>query len=145
MVKKLSRGVSSGIPDKQFWGILRQCAGNITECRDEILKQTGIQMSRQAVHQRATRQMEQLNDIRDEAVDAAEAGLMTLMKSKNQTIKIKAIELFLKAYGKKRGYGNTHQIEFNVNLPEFTGFGFLPKKHTIEIDADDQDEPKQID
>ena len=49
-------------------------------------------------------------DIDEENIDVAEEGLHGLMRAKNENIKLRAIDLYLKSKGKKRGYYDRQEI-----------------------------------
>ncbi len=82
-----------------------------------IKKQFKVGYSRQAVRDRAEKFPEELLDIVEDNLDCAEEGLMTLMRSDNEQVRLKAIELYLKTKGKKRGYTERTEIEANVKFP----------------------------
>ena len=83
---------------------------------------TKIPFSRQSVRSRAETFKDALADIQDENVDVAEEGLHTLMRSKNPTIQLKAIDLFLRAKGRVRGYGDRLDLTSGDKpLEPFTG------------------------
>lgn len=100
------------ISDEQFLSILRENAGLFAMTAKAISDQFGIEYSRQAVRKRATAKKfkAELEDIRQEVLDIAEDGLQTLMKSPKESIKLRAIEIFLKTKGKERGYSERHEI-----------------------------------
>jgi hypothetical protein len=92
------------LSDAQFWGILRKNAGIFGRTSRMIEKEFGISYSRQSVRERAMAHSELLADIDEENVDIAEEGLHDLMRSGNPSVKLKAIETYLKAKGSHRGY-----------------------------------------
>jgi hypothetical protein len=95
---------SKKISDEQFLSLLRENAGLYARTARAIKKQFGIEYSRQAVRDRAMNFPEELADIEEENLDVAEEGLHSLMRSQAETVKLRAIELFLKTKGKRRGY-----------------------------------------
>ena len=100
------------ITDEQFLSILRENAGLYARTAKAIEKQFGIQYSRQAVNQRAKSHPGELQDIREQNLDVAEEGLHTLMQSKNESVRLRSIELFLKTQGKNRGYSERQEIKY---------------------------------
>ena len=92
------------LSDAQFWAILRKNAGIFGRTARMIEKEYGFTYSRQAVRERAMAHTELLADIDEENVDIAEEGLHDLMRSGNPSVKLKAIETYLKAKGSHRGY-----------------------------------------
>jgi len=115
----------SKLSDQQFLSILRENAGLYARTARAIRKQFKIDYSRQAVKERAEHHPEELLDICEENLDIAEEGLHSLMRSSNETVKLKAIELFLKTKGKKRGY---------VERQEVTGKDGNPIVSSIKIE-----------
>jgi len=106
------------ISDKEFLTILRENAGLFSRTARAIQKQFGIEYTRQAVRERALKHPEILKDIEEENIDIAEEGLHSLMRSKNETIRLKAVELFLKTKGRRRGYSEKIEIDQNIRTKE---------------------------
>jgi hypothetical protein len=95
------------LSDNEFLTILRENAGIYARTARAINKAyPGMKFTRQAVRQRAETFKDDLLDIQEENIDVAEEGLHSLMRSNNQSIKLKAINLFLQAKGRVRGYGD---------------------------------------
>lgn len=92
------------ISDKEFWPILRENAGIYARTARAIRKAFNIDYTRDAVKKRAERHPERLQSIIDENLDIAEEGLHSLMRSKKENIRFRAIEFYLKTKGKSRGY-----------------------------------------
>ena len=99
------------ITSAEFWAVLRENGGVFQATADAISKEFGITYTRQAVRERALAKPEELKDIEDRNIDLAETGLHSLMQTKNESIKLKACELFLKTKGKKRGYVERQELE----------------------------------
>lgn len=99
------------IADKEFFAVLRENAGLYARTAKAIEKQFGVPYSRQAVRDRAEKCPDVLADINEENVDIAEEGLHSLIRSKNDNIRLRAIELYLKTKGKKRGYVEKQEVE----------------------------------
>ena len=98
------------ISEQQFLSILRENAGLFSRTARAISKQFNLQYSRQAVRDRAIKHPKEIEDIEEENLDIAEEGLHSLVRSKNENIKLRAIELMLKTKGKKRGYIERQEI-----------------------------------
>jgi len=123
-VKKLS--------DKQFFEVLRSCAGLYARTARKITRELGIPYTRQAVRDRALANPDELEDINEEAIDLAEETLHSLMRSKDERIAIQAVKLYLTTKGGKRGYTQRSQHEVSgpnggpVQQQTFNGWDFLP-------------------
>ena len=98
------------ITDEQFLSLLRENGGLFARTARAIKKQFGIEYSRQAVRDRAGKFPEELMDIAEENLDIAEEGLLSIMRSSNEQTKLRAIELYLKTKGKKRGYVERQEV-----------------------------------
>lgn len=96
--------VKKRLSDKEFWSILRENAGLYARTARAISKVFGMSYTRQSVKERAEKKPDLLNDILEENFDIAEEGLHSLMRSKNENIRFRAVEFFLKTKGKERGY-----------------------------------------
>lgn len=105
------------ISDEQFLSLLRENAGLFARTARAIKKQFKIEYSRQAVRDRAEKFPDELMDICEENLDIAEEGLHSLMRSGNEAVKLRAIELYLKTKGKKRGYIERQEIDATINVP----------------------------
>lgn len=92
------------LSDKEFWTILRANAGLYARTARAIEKEFGITYSRQSVRDRAEKKPELLQDILEENLDLAEEGHISLMRSKNEKIRLNAITFYLRTKGKARGY-----------------------------------------
>ncbi|NDW11966.1 hypothetical protein D0T50_03560 [Bacteroides sp. 214] len=92
------------LSDKEFWTVLRENAGLYARTARAITKIFGIPYTRQSVKARAEKKPELLDDILEENFDIAEEGLHSLMRSKNESVRFRAVEFFLKTKGKERGY-----------------------------------------
>ncbi len=101
------------LSDEAFLSILRENAGLFANTAKAIEEKYGINYSRQAVRQRALDHKDVLEDIEDEALDIAEAGMLTLSRSQNEDTKFKACQFILKTKGKRRGYGDS--LDMNLS------------------------------
>lgn len=112
------------VSDKEFWDILRENAGLYARTGRAIEKQFNVSYSRQAVKDRAEKDMERLNDVKDQNFDVAEEGLHSLMRSENERIKLDSTKFYLERKGKDRGYSQRQEI---------TGAEGMPTNFQIEI------------
>ena len=112
------------VSDNEFWAILRENAGIYARTARAIENHFNVSYSRQAVKDRAEKDMDRLNDIRDQNFDVAEEGLHSLMRSKNERIKLDSTKFYLERKGKDRGYSQRQEI---------TGADGMPTKFEIEI------------
>lgn len=101
------------ISDNEFWTILRENVGLYSRTARAIAKIYNMPYSRQAVQSRAEKKPELLKDIQEENLDIAEEGLHSLMRSKNERIRFKSIELYLRTRGRGRGY--VEKVESDVS------------------------------
>lgn len=109
-------GKNRKISDKEFLAILRECAGLYARTARMIESEFGIKYSRQAVRARAEQFREELEDIEQQNIDIAEEGLHSLMRSKNERVRLRAIEMYLKTKGKKRGYIERQEVDHSGNV-----------------------------
>jgi hypothetical protein len=105
------------LTEEMFFAILRENAGLFARTARAIEKQLGVHYSRQAVRDRAEKRPDILEDIREENHDVAEEGLHSLMRSKNERVKLSSIELYLKTQAKSRGYTERTEVQ-NVGITE---------------------------
>lgn len=98
------------LSDEQFFAILRENAGLFAKTAHAIKAAHGIDFTRQAVRQRALDHKDILDDIDDEAGDAAEDGMLTLSKSIDEKIRFQACQFLLRTRWKKRGYVERQEI-----------------------------------
>ena len=120
------------ISEEEFLSILRENAGLFARTARAIEKQFGIKYSRQAVRDRAYNHLEELKDIKEENLDIAEEGLYTLMRSRNERIRLDSTKLYLKTQGKSRGY--IERVENVVSVTE----ELTPKQRAKEIERLEQ-------
>ena len=101
------------VSHEEFFSTLRESAGLFTRTANNIKKKYGIDITRQAVYERANNYPEILADIREENLDVAEAGLQGLIRSKDERIRLRSIEIYLKTIGKGRGYVEKSELDVN--------------------------------
>lgn len=112
----------SKIDDNRFFAILRESAGLYARAARAIAIETGEDYTRQAAENRAKKHPEILKDIDEQNYDVAEEGLHSLMRSKDEKIKLRAIEFYLKTKAKRRGYIERQEItgadgaDMNLNI-----------------------------
>lgn len=104
------------ISDNEFWTILRENVGLYSRTARAIAKTYNMPYSRQAVQSRAEKKPELLKDIQEENLDIAEEGLHSLMRSKNERIRFKSIELYLRTRGRGRGYVEKIENDMSGNV-----------------------------
>lgn len=90
--------------DKQFWELLKENGGIFARAARAAKHHFGVDITRQSVRERANKDPERLAEILEENVDVAEEGLLALMRSKDEKVRLRAIEFFLKSKGSDRGY-----------------------------------------
>ena len=101
------------LSNDEFWGGLRESAGLYARAVRLYKKEYGVDISRIAVRDRALKDKDQLQDIREQNLDIAEEGLHSLMRTKNENVKLRAIDIFLKTQGKNRGYVERQEVELD--------------------------------
>jgi len=104
------------LSNDEFWAGLRESAGLYARAVRLFKKEYGVEISRVAVRDRAMKDSDQLQDIREQNLDIAEEGLHSLMRTKNENVKLRAIDLFLKTQGKGRGYVEKQELEINEDM-----------------------------
>jgi hypothetical protein len=117
----LSKLDTMKVTDAEFWSELRKNKALYSRTARALELKHNITYSRQAVKERAEKDLDQLNDIVEENLDVAEEVHHKLMMSKDEKIQIKASQFYLKNKGKGRGYVEKQQIEINEPKP-FTWF-----------------------
>ena len=105
------------VSDVEFWSALRKNKALYSRTARALELKYNITYSRQAVKERAEKDLDQLNDIVEENLDVAEEVHHNLMMSKDEKIQIKASQFYLKNKGKGRGYIEKQQIEINEPKP----------------------------
>lgn len=99
------------VTEAQFWLFMKKGAGIYAKVARLIRNELGIGFTRQAVKARAEKNPQKLKDVREEVKDIAEEGLIDLMELKDDRIKLKAIEFYLKMQARDRGYTDKKEID----------------------------------
>ena len=120
-MKKIKKERVIKISDKNFFNILRENGGLYARTARAIERQLGITYTRQSVKERAEKHPEILNDIKEEVLDIAEEGLVSLMRSRNEPVKLDSTKFILKTKGKSRGYVETQNIDHTTKGEQITG------------------------
>jgi len=97
-------GMAKKVTDEQFWSALAENCGLYSKTMRAIKKQYGIDITRQAIKERAERDQARLDDIRDSVVEVAEDGIFSLAKDKSKYIRLEACSLIARTLGKNRGW-----------------------------------------
>ena len=100
----MNRRNSKKLTETQFWALLKENGGIFARTARAAKANFGIDITRQSIRERANRNPEKLLEILEENVDVAEEGLLALMRSKDEKVRLRAIEFFLKSKGSNRGY-----------------------------------------
>ena len=104
------------LSNEQFWAGLRESAGLYARAVRLYKKEYDVDISRISVRERALKDADQLKDIREQNLDIAEEGLHSLMRTKNENVKLRAIELFLKHQGGERGWDDKQKLEITEDM-----------------------------
>ena len=104
------------LSNEQFWAGLRESAGLYARAVRLYKKEYDVDITRISVRERAMKDPDQLKDIREQNLDIAEEGLHSLMRTKNENVKLRAIDIFLKTQGKGRGYVERQEVEFDGDM-----------------------------
>lgn len=109
------KSIGYKLTNEQFWAALEDANGLYSKCVELVKELYGIDISRQAVEQRATRNDEskaRLKEIRQKVVDHAENRLFELVNHYDGNVSMKAIQLILKSKrAKDRGYNDKVEHE----------------------------------
>lgn len=117
-IKPEPLAIRTHLTDEEFFSILRINLGLYARTAFAIEQKYNIKYSRQAVRDRALNNPEELLDIKEQNIDVAEDGLFTLIRSKNERVRFRAIELYLKTQGRGRGYIQKTEIDLTAK-PEY--------------------------
>jgi len=110
------------ISDKKFLTMLRANGGIYARTARAITEKFGFPYTRQAVSQRAKKFTEEELDIQEENLDVAEETLINIMRSPDRKTALRAADIYLKAKGKGRGYGDSLDVTSgNKPIEPFTG------------------------
>jgi hypothetical protein len=95
---------------KEFWETLAEAGGLYARCARLIQEKFGIGYTRQAVRERAEKDPEKLFQIVETGLDLAEEKLQQLFDSKNERVRLKALQFYLRTKGRARGYSERTEI-----------------------------------
>lgn len=118
------------LTDEQFWDLMYEGAGIYARVARLAKSTYNVDITRQAIKQRAERDREKLQDVKESSVDTAEEGLQRHMRSKNEQVSLKACIFVAETQGKDRGYTKKREYSGNMQLDvtEATGFKIKRKK-----------------
>ena len=108
------------VTDKELWAALEANSGLLSRTARALEKKLGITYTRQAVKERAEKDMERLNDIREQQIDIAEDSLIKLIRSEDERVRFQAVKYYLSTIGKKRGYVERRELDHNLGTLELT-------------------------
>lgn len=95
------------LSDKQFLAILRANGGLSSRTARAITDKYGFSYTRQSVEARKKKFPDEVFDIEEENLDVAEETIINIMRSNDRKTALRAADLYLKAKGKGRGYGDS--------------------------------------
>lgn len=99
------------LTDEQFLDALAKNGGLFKQTADYIQETYKIKYSRQSVRAKAQNFQEQLQEIKEAAIDEAEGGLMTLTKDEDARVRFNAIKYLLSTQAKNRNYTEKQEID----------------------------------
>lgn len=102
MKKRLSK--------KEFWDCMAEAGGLYARCARLIEEKYGTSISRQSVRGRAEKDPDLLMQIVETGLDLAEEKLQQLFDSKNERVRLKALEFYLRTKGRSRGYAERKEL-----------------------------------
>ena len=108
------------VTDKELWAALEANSGLLSRTARALEKKLGITYTRQAVKERAEKDMERLNDIREQQIDIAEDSLIKLIRSEDERVQFQAVKYYLSTIGKNRGYIERRELDHNLGSLELT-------------------------
>lgn len=107
---------SHKIDDVEFWAAMYMGYGIISRVIKVIKRDHGVSMSRQAIHERAKKEPEKLNECREIIIDAAEETLLELMMTGDKKTRADMAKTVVKTLGKTRGYVEKTETEHSGEL-----------------------------
>ena len=120
MTKKLT--------DEQFWPILERNDGLFHYTAKDIEESLGISYTRQAVQNRAAKDPERLQSIKEKSLDKAERNLDRFMDSGEDRVALDATKFYLKTIGKPRGYVEKTEVDNTHTFPDKIELKFTKAK-----------------
>lgn len=112
---RANQGLRGKITDAEMEIFVRANGGLCARTAKEIQKKLGVPFTRQEVRRWLDLHPDIATDVLEEVIDIAEEGLQGLIRTGTPQVKLRAIELFLKTQGKKRGYVERTETEFFTN------------------------------
>lgn len=112
--RKSERGSRSKVTDTQFVQLFRKAGGLYSETQRLIEGELGIQLTRQAIRQRAKRMGTLIDDVAEEMIDTVERGLHDLATDTDpdsKNVRLGAIKFYLNAKAKSRGFIQRHEVQ----------------------------------
>jgi hypothetical protein len=116
------------VTDEQLWQALNHSNGIYTVTRDYLKIRYGISISSFAIRKRAIAKPELLDEIKLITINEVENGLYQVMRSQNESNKLKAIIFYLKTQGKAHGYTERNELEVDGNLDIKVQFIKIPQE-----------------
>lgn len=113
------------LSDKQFLAILRANGGLSSRTARAITDKYGFSYTRQSVEARKKKFPDEVFDIQEENLDVAEETIINIMRSPDRKTALRAADIYLRAQGKHRGYGDALDIT-SGNKPIEPFAGVLP-------------------
>lgn len=120
------------VTEQQFEEALRNSGGLYSQTVKYIKKHFDVTISRAGVKDRADKKPELLQEIRNTVIDKAEAGMITLMNSKNEGIKFKTCTYMLDRLGSDRGYINKSNVDHTTKGEKIEGSQTIITKEEIK-------------
>lgn len=99
------------VSDIQFWAVLRESYGVYAKAARLLKQAYDIDISRQAIHSRATRHPDKLEDCRAYILDDAEQVLVSLLRSKDDKVRLGAAKHITDKRGSSAGWVAKQQTE----------------------------------
>lgn len=112
------------VTQHQFEEAIRKTGGLYSATVNYIKKKWKVDITRQSVKERAEKNPELLQEVRESAKDKAESVVFELMGAKNDAIKFKSATYYLDRLGTDRGYVVKSAIDHtskgeSINEPAF--------------------------
>ena len=109
------------VTQHQFEEAIRKTGGLYSASVNYIKKKWRIDITRQSVKERAEKNPELLQEVREAAKDKAESVVFDCMSDKNSTVKFKAATYYLDRLGADRGYLIKNHLDHTSNGESMAG------------------------